>query len=67
MGNLIQGLMDRNQRLEEENERLCRELFDLRHKLNMDSPVSYHSDSTEEGGAQTHSSRRNDGGLNDHE
>lgn len=43
-------LLDRNAHLEEENCRLHRELLVLRAKASNGSPLSHHSESTDEGG-----------------
>ena len=47
---MIQNLLERNCHLEEENDRLTREVKELCNKLKAhDSPGSNHSDSTDEG------------------
>lgn len=49
LGTMIENLVERNQKLEDENERLSLELIFLRTKLADLSPASNHSDSTDEG------------------
>jgi predicted nucleic acid-binding Zn-ribbon protein len=57
LGSMIQNLLDRNAQLEEENDKLNSEIKQLRQKLKvMDSPTSYHSESTDEGGQHASSS-----------
>lgn len=49
LGHMIDDLIDRNQKLEEENERLSRELRILQLKMADLYPASTHSESTDEG------------------